>query len=119
MPDNIIKFVAITLLVISAGAIANTQKEIEHLLKFVANTSCKYERNGTLHDGTKAKNHIQKKYDYFLDKVNTAEDFIEYSATKSTMSGKTYKIHCTNMPVQNSADWLLDELKKFRRSQLE
>jgi hypothetical protein len=119
MPDNIIKFVVITLLVISTGAIADTQKEIEHLLKFVANTSCKYERNGTLHAGTKAKNHIQKKYNYFLDKVNTAEDFIKYSATKSTMSGKIYKIHCTNMPVQNSADWLLDELKKFRRSQSE
>ncbi len=116
MPDNIIKFVVIILLVIPGVAIADTQKEIEHLLSFVANTSCKYERNGTLHDGTVAKTHIKNKYDYFLDKVNSAEDFIKYSATKSTMSGKIYTIHCANMPVQNSADWLLDELKKFRGS---
>ncbi len=116
MADNFIKSVVIVLIVLSGGAIADTQKEIEHLLSFVASTSCKYERNGTLHDGVDAQNHIKKKYDYFTDKINSAEDFIKYSATKSTMSGKNYKIHCANMPMQNSADWLLDELKKFRRS---
>ena len=117
MPDKLIKFVVIILVAISAGAMADTQKEIEHLLNFVANTSCKYERNGTLYDGVEAQNHIKKKYRYYLDKINSAEDFIKYSATESLLSGKKYKIHCPNMAVQNSGDWLLDELNRYRMNQ--
>ncbi len=115
MPDKIIKFLVILLVVVSAGALADTQKEIEHLLDFVANTSCKFERNGTLYGGIEAQGHINKKYQYFIDKIKSAEDFIKYSATRSTMSGKKYKILCPNMPAQNNADWLHDELKKFRQ----
>lgn len=95
-------------------AIADTQQEIDHLLAFVANTTCQYERNGSVYDGVRAEQHIKRKYEYFKDKIYSAEDFIKYSATKSTMSGKQYKIHCTDMATQNSSDWLLDELKKYR-----
>ena len=97
-------------------AIADTQQEINHLLEFVSNTSCQYERNGTVYDGARAEQHIKKKYAYFKDEIHSAEDFIKYSATKSTLSGKQYKIYCANMAVQNSSDWLLDELKKYRDS---
>lgn len=104
-------------MVLSTVANADTQEEITHLLDFVANTACKYERNGTLYGGIEAQAHIKKKYQYFMDKIISAEDFIKYSATRSTMSGKKYKILCADIPVQNSADWLLDELKKFRLNQ--
>ena len=117
MPDKIIKFLVVLLVAVSAGALADTQKEIVHLLDFVINTSCKYERNRTLYGGIEAQNHIKKKYHYFIDNINSAEDFIKYSATESTISGKKYTILCADMPVQNSADWLLEELKKFRQSQ--
>ena len=100
------------------GAVfADTQQEINHLLEFVANTTCQYERNGNVYDGARAEKHIKRKYEYFKDKINSAEDFIKYSATKSTMSGKQYKIHCENIATQNSSDWLLDELKKYRDGQ--
>ena len=98
-------------------AIADTQQEINHLLEFVASTTCEYERNGSVYDGARAVKHINRKYEYFKDEINSAEDFIKYSATKSTMSGKHYKIHCSNVPVQNSSDWLLDELKRYRESE--
>ncbi len=101
-----------------AGVVtADTQQEINHLLAFVANTTCQYERNGNVYDGARAEKHIKRKYEYFMDKINSAEDFIKYSATKSTMSGKRYKIHCENIATQNSSDWLLDELKKYRDGQ--
>ena len=117
MPDSFIKIAAIISVVISGFALADTETEIEHLLKFVASTSCQYERNGTLYDGAEAKSHIQKKYDHFRHKIKSSEEFIKYSATNSTMSGKKYKIHCENTPIQNSSDWLLDELKKYRQKQ--
>ena len=98
------------------AANADTQQEINHLLDFVASTTCEYERNGSVYDGARAVKHINRKYEYFKDEINSAEDFIKYSATKSTMSGKHYKIHCSNVPIQNSSDWLLDELKKYREN---
>ncbi|TBR41621.1 hypothetical protein CBF23_009700 [Marinomonas agarivorans] len=102
-------------LAIFSTAYASTpQAEIDHLLSFVATTECQYERNGTLHDATAAVNHIKKKYDYFIDDIATAEDFIEYAATKSSFSGKFYKIHCHGVPAVKSNAWLTDELKRFR-----
>jgi hypothetical protein len=96
---------------------AATQDEIDHLLNFVATTDCQYERNGTLHSGKEAVEHINKKYAYYLDDIKSTEDFIKYSATKSSMSGKYYKIHCKNTAAVNSQDWLTTELTAYRHSQ--
>ncbi len=87
-----------------------------YLLDFVANTACKYERNGTLYGGIEAQAHIKNKYYYFIEKISSAEDFIKYSATRSTLSGKKYKIFCEDMPVQYSGEWLLEALKDFRQN---
>ena len=105
---------AILLLSLSANVFAATQDEINYLLDFVANTACQYERNGGFYDGVEAVAHINKKYDYFKDDIDSAEDFIKYSATKSKMSGKFYKIHCGNKAPVKSQDWLLEELKRYR-----
>ena len=63
-----------------------------------------------------ALGHIKKKYDYFSDDIETAEDFIQYAATKSKMSGKYYLVHCPSQPTIKSQDWLLAELKRYRSS---
>ncbi|WP_346347754.1 DUF5329 family protein [Shewanella gelidimarina] len=72
---------------------------------------------GTMHNGTEAAGHIKKKYEYFLDDIKSTEDFVKYSATKSKMSGRYYKIHCGNESPIKSRDWLLIELKAYRNSQ--
>ena len=91
-----------------------TEQEIQHLLNYVKTTPCQYERNGDLHAGKDAIKHIQKKYDYFEDEIQSSEDFIKYSATKSTISGRKYHVICKNKSKQESAAWLLEELKRFR-----
>tara|TARA_R110000868_G_scaffold364037_5_gene626813 strand:- start:100218 stop:100541 length:324 start_codon:yes stop_codon:yes gene_type:complete len=105
------------LVTFSIHVIASTQDEINHLLRFVASTDCKYERNGTIHNGKEAAEHIRKKYEYFSDDIESAEDFIKYSATKSKMSGKYYKIHCRSEATMKSQDWLLSELQVYRQAQ--
>jgi hypothetical protein len=90
------------------------QSEIAHLLNFVKNTNCDYERNGKKHNGKEAAKHIKKKYDYYEEDIDTTETFIELSASKSSMSGKAYKIYCPNKPVISSQEWLMAELANFR-----
>ena len=60
---KILKLTTLSILFLSSFAFSSTQTEISHLLKFVSETQCQYERNGTMHTGKEAKNHIQKKYD--------------------------------------------------------
>ena len=99
---------------ISSNVSAAPQDEIDHLLAFVRTTPCQYERNGTMHTGSEATEHIMKKADYYADDIETAEDFIEYSATKSMMSRKNYQVHCEGQPTIKSSEWLLTELQRYR-----
>ena len=99
-------------------AMANMDAEIRHLLKFAEESSCKYERNGKMHTSKKAVEHIQSKHNYYKDDIKATEDFIRLAATKSTMSGKYYLIHCPGQDVIKSKDWLLQELMAYRKSQV-
>jgi hypothetical protein len=113
---NLNKIFGILLFTFSLNVVAATQDEINHLLSFVASTDCNYERNGTLHNGKEAVEHINKKYAYYEDDIKSAEDFIKFSATKSRMSGKYYQIHCSNKSSVKSQDWLLAELMVYRKA---
>ncbi len=88
--------------------------EIDHLVSFVKNSPCTVIRNGQHHDGNEAIAHIQKKYNYYRDEISSTEQFIEYSATKSTMSKKYYMVICGDQQPIKTKDWLLTELKKYR-----
>lgn len=101
---------------LSFSASAGSNNEIDHLLNFVASTNCKYERNGEIYSGAEAVKHIKKKYDYFSNDIETAEDFVKYSATKSKFSGDHYRIHCASHPAVKSSVWLLSELARYRAS---
>ena len=92
------------------------QLEVEHLMKFLKNSSCEINRNGRFHKGDEAVSHIKKKYGYFRDEINTTEEFIEYTATKSTMSGKYYRVKCSDGEEFKTKDWLLNELKSYRQN---
>jgi hypothetical protein len=99
---------------IMAGVSPATQLEIEHLLNFIRNSSCIIDRNGKTYAGVKAISHIERKYAYFEDEIETTEDFIELSATKSTMSGKYYMVRCGDGEPIRTQEWLMQELKGLR-----
>ena len=89
--------------------------EVLHLLEFLRSSDCAMERNGKRHESENAYAHVRRKYEYFRDKIRTSEDFIEYSASKSTMSGKYYRVLCKDEPVVLTRDWLLEELRSYRK----
>ena len=92
----------------------SSRPEVQHLLDFLRGSECRMERNGKTHSSEDAYAHVKKKYDYFRDEIGTSEEFIELSATKSTLSGRYYRVLCPGEPPVRTRDWLLEELERYR-----
>ncbi len=95
-----------------------TQREISHLFSYLKASGCQFDRNGSWYSPDDAVNHLDEKYQYLLghDMVNSAEDFIEYAATKSSWSGKPYLVKCGAAEPVETAGWFRTELQKYRRA---
>ena len=102
---------------LSNAVIADTpaKREIDHLLNFVATSSCTFVRNGTEYPPDKARDHLASKYQFAGSKITTAEDFIKYLATESSMSGERYHVKCGKTDALSGV-WLTDELNRFRKA---
>ncbi|WP_370979836.1 DUF5329 family protein [Agaribacterium sp. ZY112] len=93
---------------------AKTQSEITQLLQFIGHSDCSFIRNNKNHDADEAVEHIQKKYEHFYEDIDTAEKFIEVSATGSLISRKPYYIDCPGQERQTSSAWLNSQLAEIR-----
>ena len=113
----LLSLVALFPLWVFADVPAEQKAEVDHLITFVQDSSCKFKRNFSYHTGKEAADHINKKYDHFKDEINTTEDFIRLSASKSLLTGKAYKVKCGEDDLLESSVWLQTELKVFRDSQ--
>ena len=96
-----------------------SRQEIAHLLDFVAQSGCQFERNGSWHDSKAARDHLQEKYAYLQrrDLAPDAHAFIERAATQSSLSGKPYHVRCGSQAPITSAQWLNGELARYRAAQ--
>jgi hypothetical protein len=95
------------------------QAEIDYLLSAVANSQCEFYRNGSWYDPKSAAGHLATKYKYLAarDLVQSAEDFIEKAATRSSLSGRDYAIRCGGGGAAvASSRWLLILLARYRES---
>lgn len=93
------------------------KREIAHLLSYLQQSGCDFNRNGSWHATEEAVGHIQKKYEYLLKKnlVSSAEDFIDRAASESSMSGKPYLVRCGAHSPASSATWFKAELTRYRK----
>ena len=92
---------------------AAAQVEIDHLLAFVAASPCIFVRNGADYPATQARDHLAGKLRFAKGRIATAEDFIRYLGTGSSMSGEPYKVRC-GTTESTSALWLSTELTRYR-----
>ncbi|MGH8168476.1 MAG: DUF5329 domain-containing protein, partial [Woeseiaceae bacterium] len=101
----------------AAGPGPAAQEEIKHLLSTVERSGCEFFREGQWHNGTKARAHLQRKYDYLVRKglVATSEEFIERAGSSSSITGKPYRIRCANSEPVPSAQWLSAQLRAYRK----
>ena len=98
---------------LASAADSQVELEINRLLEKVAESGCDFERNGSVHSSTDAASHLALKYERGERYVDTAEDFIERLATKSSWSGKPYWVICAGERTP-SGDWLQGLLAEVR-----
>lgn len=93
-----------------------TTQEISHLLGYLKESGCQFNRNGSWYGAGEAVDHLNQKYRYLLKKglLSSAEDFIARAASESSMSGKPYQVKCGGGAAVTSGPWFRSELTRFR-----
>ena len=89
---------------------------IEYLLAIVASMrDAQFIRNGTSYDSAAAVRHLRLKLRAAGSRIKTAEDFIRYCASASSVSDRPYEIRFSDGRVVRSADFLRRKLSEFDR----
>lgn len=70
-------------------------------------------RNGKAHSASEAASHLRLKWKNAGKRVRTAEDFIRYLATGSSITGRPYRIRFADGREQASADYFRAQLKRI------
>lgn len=83
----------------------------------LSTSGCRFQRNGSWHGTAEARAHLQRKYNYLLkkDKVDSAEQFIDRAASRSSMSGRAYRVKCGSIE-QDASAWFKSQLERLRDS---
>ena len=96
------------------------QQKIAYLIDSVATLQgATFIRNGTEYDASHAADHMRLKLHFAGSRVKTAEDFITYCGTGSSMSGTKYTIRFQDGRVVDSATFLQSRLTEYVTGRLE
>lgn len=90
------------------------QQKIAYLIASIANLKdASFIRNGESYDAERAAEHLRMKLRDAGNRVKTAEDFIAYCATRSSMSGTKYQIRFHDGRTVDSAAFLHGKLAEY------
>ncbi len=92
----------------------NAESAIQYLLGYVADSGLTFIRNSKSHDAADAAEHMNNKYQYYRNKIQTSEDFIRLCASKSLITGKPYLVIRKNGAEIRTDGWLLQALTSYR-----
>lgn len=90
------------------------EQKIERLYQEILNSNAIFIRNGVEYNASKAVTHLKLKKSNVGDRIKTAEQFIDYLATKSSMTGIKYYVKLPGGNKIPSGQWLharLDEIE--------
>ena len=107
---------------VSTGALAGptpppVRAEIDALLGRITASNCQFERNRSWHTAADARDHLLRKLAYIEKRSETitrTEQFIEHAASKSSFTGRPYRVRCGNNEPVESRAWLTRELQALR-----
>lgn len=93
---------------------ATSDQQITSLISGLRESACQFERGGVWYSGYKAAQHLEDKWNYAKDDINSPEDFINNVARGSWISGSDYHVKCPNQAEMTSRAWLLQQLQQLR-----
>lgn len=109
--------IVLSTLLLAGGAYGTDKRaaelEISYLLEVIGHSDCRFIRNGKTYTAEKAHEHIKTKYEYAKSRVDTAEQFIEYAASRSSITGADYFVRCQDDTIL-SREWLELKLRDYR-----
>ena len=97
------------------GLATQSGATIQHLLHVVADSDFEFVRNGKSYTAAEAADHMLRKYEHFADRIASPEDFIEWAATRSLVSGRVYTVRTADGEVP-TAEWLTRALAEYRNN---
>ena len=90
------------------------QRKIEYLISSITDLhDAVFIRNGSEYDSPRAADHLRLKLRYSGGRVKTAEDFIVYCATGSSMTGEAYQIKFADGRIVATAAFLREKLAAY------
>ena len=94
----------------------SVQNEIDLLMAQLQTSGCEFSRNGSWYTGIDAKRHLLQKLNYLKNEstVKSTEQFIDLTASASSVSGKPYMVRCGGAGLVESQKWFLSQLKNIR-----
>ncbi len=87
---------------------------ITHLMQYVRESGLQFIRNSKSFNADDAANHMQKKLDYARERLSTADEFIDYVASRSSITNLPYYVVTPDGKKQEMGPWLYAELEKYR-----
>jgi hypothetical protein len=93
---------------------AREQQRIDFLLHSVETAKGMiFIRNGTEYDGSAAAKHLRDKLAYAGERVKTAEHFIQYCASESSMTHRKCTVRLADGRTVDSADYFAGLLREW------
>lgn len=92
--------------------------EIRALVSGLGQSGCRFQRNGRWHAASDAQAHLQRKYEWARKRGLTgdAEAFIDQAASRSSLSGRAYRVACPGQAEADAGDWFRMRLAALRAS---
>lgn len=94
----------------ASSPLQEEQLKINMLVQEMRKLDAKFVRNGSEYSPERAYDHIQYKRKRAGDRIKTARQFIEYLASRSSFSGRSYHIEFSNGTRITSRSWFLRKL---------
>jgi hypothetical protein len=104
---------------VAVRAYAQDSREAAKIRYLIASVEAlegaKFIRNGREYDARSAANHLRLKLKNAGDRVRTAEDFIKFCGSKSSMSGEPYLIRLTDGTIVKTEVFFRKKLMAFAK----
>lgn len=112
---------AVLLIVLAVVALARDEHEQQRIDYLIGSLSslpgAVFIRNGKEYGAKDAQSHLRQKLNYGGERVKTAEVFIDYCASESSMTHRPYQIRFADGRVTNTTTFFHERLKEYDAKQ--